>query len=266
MDFYIIDHKHQPIEWEKTGLDLNEPRKGRRFTLVAEVNTPIQKTLCYSAHLEVFCGLTGRIAQFSEILSHAIKKVDEFPHQLLFGDLNTMAHSIARLSPNYCCDQFRWKSLGYSEAEWWWKYVLSWHVKDGPINLQLTSILSESSINNEISKMSRNPGFFDPWDPVKDITLDNPTYFGFYKAKLDWTLLRGFKVMSKSIGNQSFSASDHCYLYLHLCMETDFSVYENPELFKSRIHKQIPCSYTEITKKAIFGAFVLWIFSNYFSN
>jgi hypothetical protein len=36
-----------------------------------------------------------------------------------------MAHSVARLSPNYCCDGMRWRSLGSSEAAWWQRYVLA---------------------------------------------------------------------------------------------------------------------------------------------
>jgi hypothetical protein len=45
--------------------------------------------------------------------------------QAILGDLNTMAHSLARLSPNYCRDAMRWRSLGSSEAAWWQRYVLA---------------------------------------------------------------------------------------------------------------------------------------------
>ncbi len=31
----------------------------------------------------------------------------------ILGDFNTLAHTIARLSPNYCLDYMRWGSLGY---------------------------------------------------------------------------------------------------------------------------------------------------------
>lgn len=46
-------------------------------------------------------------------------------HQVILGDLNTMANGIARLSPNYCCDDLRWGSLGMSEARYWQRHVLS---------------------------------------------------------------------------------------------------------------------------------------------
>jgi hypothetical protein len=125
---------------------------------------------------QVFCGITSRVWQFSDILldakqhqqrqqklQHNIQGVTaEQQHQqgealqhatssssipsqdssnpppaaasaaaaapccqAILGDLNTMAHSVARLSPNYCCDALRWRSLGSSEAAWWQRYVLS---------------------------------------------------------------------------------------------------------------------------------------------
>lgn len=46
-------------------------------------------------------------------------------HQAIMGDLNTMAHGIARLSPNYCCDHLRWRALGWYEAALWNRYVFS---------------------------------------------------------------------------------------------------------------------------------------------
>ena len=44
---------------------------------------------------------------------------------MILGDLNTMGHSVARLSPNYCCDHMRWGSLGSCEAAWWQRNVLA---------------------------------------------------------------------------------------------------------------------------------------------
>lgn len=46
-------------------------------------------------------------------------------HQAVLGDLNTMAHGIARMSPNYCCDAMRFWSLGRTEAHFWHHNVLS---------------------------------------------------------------------------------------------------------------------------------------------
>ena len=46
-------------------------------------------------------------------------------HQVILGDLNTMAHGVARLSPLYCCDAMRWRTLGRTEAHFWHHHVLS---------------------------------------------------------------------------------------------------------------------------------------------
>lgn len=44
-------------------------------------------------------------------------------HQAIFGDLNTMAHGIARFSPKYCQDKMRFWSIGQSEGEFWDRVV-----------------------------------------------------------------------------------------------------------------------------------------------
>lgn len=99
--------------------------------------------------MQVFCGILSRVWQFSDILADARahhkqqqQQQGQLPaaskqalaqqqqqqqpcHQVILGDLNTMGHSVARLSPNYCCDSMRWRSLGSSEAAWWQKHVLS---------------------------------------------------------------------------------------------------------------------------------------------
>jgi hypothetical protein len=90
--------------------------------------------------VQVFCGILSRVWQFSDILkdarAHHHQQQQQLPsqqqlqqqqqcHQVILGDLNTMAHSVARLSPNYCCDRLRWGSLGCCEAAWWQRNVLA---------------------------------------------------------------------------------------------------------------------------------------------
>src|ERR1051325_11041967 len=137
-----------------------------------------------------------------------------------------MGHSIARLSSKYCRDRYRVFSLGMTESEWWDVNLFDWHINDGEVNLNLQSggskvfkaLLSLRNNNNhlkkeekskvtlsgftvDVLKSARNPGFYDPWSCTDDITLHNPDYFGLFKAKLDWTLLRGFEVVNRWIGN-----------------------------------------------------------------
>ncbi|CAG8742464.1 28518_t:CDS:2 [Gigaspora margarita] len=242
--FRVLDHKYHPLDWERQGMSLREPRNGRRFTLVAEVKIPFgPPILCYCVHLEVFCGIIGRISQFSEILVDSANHIDSHPYQLIFGDLNTMGHSLARLSPLYCTDRYRFLSLGWSESEWWDVNLFDWHINDGDINLKLQaggswiltillkyffykndvnqfySILNNniiSGFNLDVLKAARNPGFYDPWSPTRDITLTNKNYYGLYSAKLDWTLLRGFEVINRWIGNDDYSASDHKYMMVEI--------------------------------------------------
>lgn len=117
----VVEHE-EIFNWERDGAKLNEPRRGKRSTLACFLKHPLdptRKILVYSVHLEVFCGIFGRLRQFSQILAHSRQNLNQYPSQLILGDLNTMAHGLARLLPKYCCDSMRWRSVGWSEAEWW---------------------------------------------------------------------------------------------------------------------------------------------------
>ncbi|KAG0282667.1 hypothetical protein BGZ96_000252 [Linnemannia gamsii] len=137
--FRVLDHVHHAYEWERDGLKLNEPRLGRRFTIVADIQTPSGPLLCYCAHLEVFTGIIGRISALSDILADSELYSDRYPYQILFGDLNTISHSIARLAKTISTDQYRIGSFGSQEAEWWDRNLWSWHVEDGEFNLALAT-------------------------------------------------------------------------------------------------------------------------------
>ncbi|KAF9581684.1 hypothetical protein BGW38_001211 [Lunasporangiospora selenospora] len=137
--FRVLDHVHHAYEWERDGHKLNEPRLGRRFTIVADIQTPSGPLLCYCAHLEVFTGIIGRISAISDILADSELYSERYPYQILFGDLNTISHSIARLAKTISTDQYRIGSLGSDEAEWWDRNLWSWHVMDGDFNLGLAT-------------------------------------------------------------------------------------------------------------------------------
>ncbi|KAF9929074.1 hypothetical protein BGZ67_006605 [Mortierella alpina] len=137
--FRVLDHVHHAYEWERDGMKLNEPRLGRRFTIVADIQTPSGPLLCYCAHLEVFTGIVGRISALSDILADSELYSDRYPYQILFGDLNTISHSIARLAKTISSDQYRIGSVGSQEAEWWDRNLWSWHVQDGEFNLTLAT-------------------------------------------------------------------------------------------------------------------------------
>jgi len=126
-DIEAIDHRYQPVDWEDSSVAVTtwEPRRGRRLSLAATVVTPQGPLLVYSAHLEVFTGIVGRLEQFSELLRHSKDKISRgYTHQALLGDLNTLGHGIVRWSPQHCNDSLRWRSLGHSEGQFWTDYVL----------------------------------------------------------------------------------------------------------------------------------------------
>lgn len=70
-----------------------------------------------------------------------------------------------------------------------------------------------------------NAGFVDPFDPVRDVTLDNAAFrllgFSLMTGKLDWTLLKGLQVASTRMGNHDYGASDHKWLLVEADLHID---------------------------------------------
>lgn len=66
-----------------------------------------KKVLVYNVHAEIFCGILDRIIILGEIFEDSRQMHKRNPLQLILGDFNTQAHSIARLSPKYARDKMR---------------------------------------------------------------------------------------------------------------------------------------------------------------
>eukprot|EP00727_Mastigamoeba_balamuthi_P009470 m51a1_g5145 hypothetical protein (322) ;mRNA; r:32725-33978 len=207
-DVRAFRHRHQPFDWERDSESVNEPRHGARYALTAEVRgSPLGRPLrVYCVHLEVFCGILGRVSQFCDVFADS--RACGTPSQIVCGDLNTMAHGIARLSPKYCRDKMRFWSLGSSEARWWADNVLA--VREGGRNEHLAAL----GLPEDVCRDAVNPGFSEPFDIDADITLSN--HRGWFNGKLDWMLVRGLNVQTKRIGNHDFTASDHKWLCLEV--------------------------------------------------
>lgn len=191
---------------------MREPRRGQRIILGANVKIPSMTTpiRCYSLHFEVFCGIFGRLKQFADVMEDSIKHLEDFPYQLIFGDLNTMAHGIARFSPMYCSDKLRLLSMGYSEAQWWQRYIFD-RCQESGINQNLAHHFPHNLSMRDLKALI-NPYFYDPFCQSKDTTLHN--IYGIFRGKLDWTLIRGFHTLAKGMDNHDFKASDHKLLFV----------------------------------------------------
>ncbi|KAK9842835.1 hypothetical protein WJX74_003107 [Apatococcus lobatus] len=229
---FLPDLKTCPLDWEDKSLPAagREPRRGQRAILAANFATPQGPLLCYNLHMEVFCGMLARIEQFTAVFRDSREQLQKgMYHQAIMGDLNTMAHGIARLSPNFCNDRMRFLSLGQSEAEFWHHNLFmvtdpafepsrdkqNQHLAGGSAN-PINQKLQWWGMPEHVCKEALNPGFHDPWDPQQDITLDNPRYrilgFSMAAGKLDWLLMRRLQLVGKDCGNHDYSASDHKWL------------------------------------------------------
>ena len=72
--------------------------------------------------------MLARVAQLADIFADARLMMDSGNfHLAILGDMNTMAHGIARLSPNYCCDRMRFLTVGRDEGVMWERAVLAQH-------------------------------------------------------------------------------------------------------------------------------------------
>ncbi|KAJ2081088.1 hypothetical protein H4R24_002614 [Coemansia sp. RSA 988] len=211
MNFRVIDHTHQPYNWPKNGMLLGEPRLGRRSTLVAEIQIPGQlPILAYSAHFECFTGILGRTGMLCDLLLDSREQSSHTPHQLIMGDFNTFAHSLARFSPKYANGWYRFRTLGMTEPEWWLHNILSWYPEhDGLRNLRLEhdGLPNNLQLSQEMYDAAVNPGWYDPFDPITDITICN--HAGWMTAKADWAFVRQLHVIQCWMENCDFLASDH---------------------------------------------------------
>lgn len=198
----------------------------------------------------MFTGIIGRIRQFNCILRDAARHCHNpeqsslvTPYQAILGDLNTLGHGIARLSPLYCRDGYRWRSIGMSvcmcrsitvliafngqpqgmdESRFWLRYYLSFYNVHGARNTLLQStapatLLSASDEawwTEEDVEKGRNPGFYDPFSQDVDEIATLINYKGAFRGKLDWCLLRCLRVVDKGTRNDDYAASDHRMLWV----------------------------------------------------
>ena len=72
----------------------------------------------------VFCSINGRIKQFSDVPLYREERRKNFCEnknnkiiQVIGGDLNTMAHGVARFSPKYCGND--WMRIKTKEKSGW---------------------------------------------------------------------------------------------------------------------------------------------------
>jgi len=213
-DARAIRHTVQPVDWYKEGEWRKEPRQGERYAVTAIVDIPEspQPLRVYSCHLEVFCDIAGRVGQFADVLHDATESGSNQannPIQIIGGDLNTMAHGIARLSPKYCgSGLMRFTTIGWSEPQWWMANVLCGD--------ESPKLLRKWGISDEVADRCVNPGFEDPFDIDKDVTVIN--HCGCFTGKLDWLLMRGpLQVINRRMGNCAFELSDHMWLLVDVC-------------------------------------------------
>lgn len=180
--------------------------------------------------LQVFCGIIGRISQFVDILQDSRRMYAKgIRNQAILGDLNTMGNGVARLSPSFCSDHLRFKTIGICEARFWKDNLLSVSDTDAknaalisgttPVN----SKLLKWGVDPALCEEATNPGFVDPWDVEKDVTLEHPAFKGtkiyLVTGKLDWILGRGMTFHSKEIGNHDYSMSDHKWLQVEIGLQ-----------------------------------------------
>ena len=140
-------------------------------------NWPTPQLACYSAHLEVFSTIPNRIHELSHIFQDIQERYPLFDSNnninpvLLFGDMNTVGHLVARAPIwSYSKGLYRWILPPFAtEPEIWHRFVLSRHVV--PHDTRLAE-REYSCTLPKVDGIARNPGLWDPWNVKKDVTLE----------------------------------------------------------------------------------------------
>jgi endonuclease/exonuclease/phosphatase family metal-dependent hydrolase len=237
-----IEHSFN-LDWDKTGVTLKEPRIGTRSLLTCCINDGQNILHLYTLHLEIFCGMLGRVRQLSDALHDANtllaqQKASGKRQSLRFiiaGDLNTVGHSIVRLSKDICTDRMRWMSLGENEADWLQRKVIAkaFEARRGIIFGLWNACFGSSlawrllygfSAEEHARLNNAHLAFYDPFHKYHEVTLNNKKYRGFVQGKLDWVLLSNIKAKHTRVFNRDFGSSDHC----GLLVDCEFPAFSEP--------------------------------------
>ncbi|KAG8341249.1 hypothetical protein ERJ75_001334200 [Trypanosoma vivax] len=241
----VIPH-HVCFDWEKRGCKIQEPRHGFRCALRCQicpserVDPRLPELYLYCCHLEIFCGVLGRVRQLTDILRDANGLLEEHqatrkarPALVIGGDLNTVAHGIVRLAWGIGNDRMRFLSLGEAEACWLQRKVLSRHLRGfksltSPFPLKsiphmirtvYSSVCSSDFVfqflygfsTEELRAMDNSRlCFYDPSDKALSVTLDNPKFCGLVKGKLDWLLLSNLRAVPPVLPSEAVAALEKC--------------------------------------------------------
>lgn len=190
----------------------------------------------YTCHMELFCGTVDRLKIYAEIMAHfrstfLLQSSTEslttkpFCNAMVLGDFNTLAHSIARFSKKYCKDVLRYRNLGHTEAEWWYRFVLSQYseeyLKEHPNMFAKPPKLEDFLLPNltpEDCQAIENPGFEETF-PANTETLTN--YSGWFYGKLDWMLTMNCLVTNHDLFNTDYLSSDHRGMIIDCFLKED---------------------------------------------
>lgn len=204
LDAWSFRHEHVPFDWGTYGVELGEPRVGGRVALGVVLDTlmlPGHPTMiAYSVHLENFCGVGSRCAQFREVLldAHRAETEQHCTATIVAGDLNTLNSGVVALLPTYNDNgaSYAFGLLQKSEAELWQEAVNS-----QPVGFS-TSV-SASGLDTAWPPCTLQ----DPFNPATHVTCEH----GSWRAKLDWLLIdcRSLIVKRCSLGG---TGSDHKWL------------------------------------------------------
>ncbi len=105
-----------------------------RIEVLADIFADIRSYRDYSSLTASSSSSSSSSSGHHHFVASAPPKL-QVSHAAICADFNTLAHGIARFSPKYCKDSLRWKSIGWTESEWWGHYILNqWEGVDGKMN------------------------------------------------------------------------------------------------------------------------------------
>eukprot|EP01130_Rhizamoeba_saxonica_P003793 TRINITY_DN1573_c0_g1_i1.p1 TRINITY_DN1573_c0_g1~~TRINITY_DN1573_c0_g1_i1.p1 ORF type:complete len:249 (-),score=53.24 TRINITY_DN1573_c0_g1_i1:24-770(-) len=206
-DIIAGTHAYQPYSWEG---HISQPRRGGRAWVGASIVTPDGVVRCYSLHLEVFCGIAGRVNQLMEVMEDAeVNYNNGIVNQIIGGDFNTVCHGFFRYLPITIHSlpdlKMRWNTMGTSEQQWFQTNVFN-----EPVNEPV--LYDDNGDVCQILPIARR--FNDPFDIDVDYTFS----IIWQRGKIDWILSSHLQVQDYHRGDPeilgSSGLSDHLYLYV----------------------------------------------------
>lgn len=200
-----LEHKSQPIDHIKEDITYGQyPRIGKRTAAWAIIQFRGRNIKVYSDHLEMHCGMEGRLEQLGDLLDDA--SLHDGPI-IISGDLNTFEGGLGKLASFKRCglSNLQWMTFGkLNETQVWNDCIFHEDAENHFIRKQFHSLFPSIAAD-----------YIDPFPHYHSTCSKFVLGLEVYSQKLDWILHKNVgEIIEFKTENNNYQHSDHKLVYV----------------------------------------------------